>query len=170
MRILLAAASLVLLSASYALGATDFSGTWVLDLRASNSSDPMLKRLGVSWIERKLADSIELESIYTQTTTLLTIHTRGPAFGRTELIRIDGEPETKEERLTGPYTIRTEWIDREMKLLSTISFHTKDRRDAQLTVLRELADGGKTLLLTQTLKVSDELVPWIVLRVWRKRA
>jgi hypothetical protein len=169
MRLLLAAASLFLLSAPYALGWTDFSGTWVLDLRASNSSDPMLKRLGVSWIERKLADSIELESIYTQTTSLLTIHTRGPAFGRTELIRIDGQPETKEERLTGPYTIQTEWINRGMKLLSTISFRTKDRRDAQLTVVRELADGGKTLLLTQTLKVSDESAPWIVLRVWRKR-
>jgi hypothetical protein len=169
MRLLLAAASLFLLSAPYALGWTDFSGTWVLDLRASNSSDPMLKRLGVSWIERKLADSIELESIYTQTTSLLTIHTRGPAFGRTELIRIDGQPETKEERLTGPYTIQTEWINRGMKLLSTISFRTKDRRDAQLTVVRELADGGKTLLLTQTLKVSDESAPLIVLRVWRKR-
>lgn len=169
MRLLLAAASLFLLSAPYALGWTDFSGTWVLDLRASNSSDPMLKRLGVSWIERKLADSIELESIYTQTTSLLTIHTRGPAFGRTELIRIDGQPETKEERLTGPYTIQTEWINRGMKLLSTISFRTKDRRDAQLTVVRELADGGKTLLLTQTLKVIGESAPWIVRRVWRKR-
>jgi hypothetical protein len=169
MRLLLAAASLVLLSASYALGWTDFNGTWVLDLRASNSSDPMLKRLGVSWIERKLADSIELESIYTQTPSLLTIHTRGPAFGRTELIRIDGQAETKEERLTGPYTILTEWVDHGMKLRSTISFRTKDRRDAQLTVVRELADGGKTLWLTQTLKVNDESVPWIVLRVWRKR-
>ena len=169
MRLLLTAASLVLLSASYALGWTDFSGTWVLDRHASSSSDPMLKRLGVSWIERELADAIDLESIYTQTPSLLTIHTRGPAFGRTELIRIDGQPETKEERLTGPYTIRTEWIDRGTKLVSTISFRTKDRRDAQLSVARELTDGGKTLLLTQTLKVIGESAPWIVRRVWRKR-
>jgi len=169
MRLLLAAASLILLSASYALGWTDFSGTWALDLHASSSSDPMLKRLGVSWIERKLADAIELESIYTQTPSLLTIHTRGPAFGRSELILIDGRPETKEEKLTGPYTIRTEWIDRGMKLVSTISFRTKDRRDAELSVIRELAEGGKTLLMTQTLKVSGDSEPWIVRRVWRKR-
>ena len=169
MRLLLTAAGLLLLSASYALGGTDFSGTWVLDHHASSSSDSMMKRLGVSWIERKLADAIELESIYTQEDSLLTIHTRGPAFGRTEQIRIDGQPESKEEKLTGPYTIRTEWIDREMKLLSTILFRTKDRHDAQLTVVRELADGGSTLILTQTLKVSDEPVPWILLRVWRKR-
>jgi hypothetical protein len=169
MRLLLTAAGLLLLSAAYALGWTDFSGNWVLDRHASSSSDPMLKRLGVSWIERKLADAIELESTYTQTPSLLTIHTRGPAFGRTEVIRIDGQPETKEEKLTGPYTIRTEWIDRETKLVSTISFHTKDGRDAELSVVRELADGGKTLLLTQTLKVSGESGPWLARRVWRKR-
>jgi hypothetical protein len=129
----------------------------------------MLKRLGVSWIERKLADAIELESTYTQTPSLLTIRTRGPAFARTEVIRIDGQPETKEEKLTGPYTIRTEWIDRDTKLVSTISFHTKDGRDAELSVVRELADGGGTLLLTQTLKVSGESGPWLTRRVWRKR-
>jgi hypothetical protein len=166
---LLTAAGLLLLSAAYALGWTDFSGNWVLDRHASSSSDPMLKRLGVSWIERKLADAIELESTYTQTPSLLTIHTRGPAFGRTEVIRIDGQPETKEEKLTGPYTIRTEWIDQGMKLVSTISFHTKDGRDAELSVVRELTDEGKTLLLTQTLKVSGESEPWITRRVWRKR-
>jgi len=74
-----------------------------------------------------------------------------------------------EEKLTGPYTIRTEWIDRGTKLVSTISFRTKDRCDAELSVVRELADEGKTLLLTQTLKVSGESEPWIVRRVWRKR-
>jgi hypothetical protein len=169
MRLLLTAAGLLLLSASYAPGWTDFSGTWVLDHHASSSSDSMMKRLGVSWIERKLADAIELESIYTQEDSLLTIHTRGPAFGRTEQIRIDGQPESKEENLTGPYTIRTEWIDRGTKLVSTISFRTKDRCDAELSVVRELADEGKTLLLTQTLKVSGESEPWIVRRVWRKR-
>ena len=120
-------------------------------------------------IERKLADAIELESIYTQEDSLLTIHTRGPAFGRTEQIRIDGQPESKEEKLTGPYTIRTEWIDHGTKLVSTISFHTKDGRDAELSVVRELTDEGKTLLLTQTLKVSGESEPWITRRVWRKR-
>jgi hypothetical protein len=169
MRLLLAATCAVLLSTSYVGEGTDFTGIWVLDLHASSSSDPMLKRLGVSWIERKLADSIQLESIYTQTPGLLAIHTRGPAFGRTEQIRIDGQPETKEERLTGPYTIRTQWVDHGMKLVSTISFCTKDRRDAQLSVARELADEGKTLFLTQTLNVSGESEIWVVRRMWRKR-
>jgi hypothetical protein len=93
-RTLLAATIVVLLPVCYTLGSTDFSGKWVLDLHASSSSDPMLKRLGVPWIERKLAASIKLESTYTQSPSLLTIHTHGPAFSRTELIRLDNKPET----------------------------------------------------------------------------
>ena len=129
----------------------------------------MLKRLGISWLERKLADSIQLDSIYTQTPGTLTIHTKGPAFGRTEVIRTDNQPETKEEKLTGRYNICTDWIARGTELVSTISFRTKDQRDAQLVVNRQLADGGKTLVLTQTLKVAGEAETWTVRRIWRKR-
>ena len=140
----------------------------MLDLRSSSSPDPMLKRLGVPWIERKLADTIQFESTYKQSPPLLTIHTRGPAFARTELIRIDGQPETKEEKLTGRYTIRTHWSGRGTQLVSTIAFRTKDGHDAQLTVARQLADAGRTLLLTQTLKVNGDSGTWMLRRVWRK--
>ena len=169
MRTLLAATFAVLSSVCYALGSADFSGTWVIDLHSSGSSDAMLKRLGVPWIERKLADSIKLESTYTQSPSLLTIHTRGPAFSRTERIRLDNKPETKTEALTGPYTIRSRWSAHGTQLVSTISFRTKDGHDAQLIVVRQLADAGKTLLLTQTLKVTGDPGTWTVRRVWRKR-
>jgi hypothetical protein len=168
MRLLFTTAVALFLS-SFALASTDLSGTWVLDLRSSTPSGPMLKRLGVSWLERKLADSIQLDSIYTQTPGTLTIHTKGPAFGRTEVIRTDNQPETKEEKLTGRYNICTDWIARGTELVSTISFRTKDQRDAQLVVNRQLADGGKTLILTQTLKVAGEAETWTVRRIWRKR-
>jgi len=128
----------------------------------------MLKRLGVPWIERKLAASIKLESTYTQSPSLLTIHTHGPAFSRTELIRLDNKPETKTEALTGLYTIRIRWSPDGTQLVSTISFRTKDGHDAQLIVVRQLADAGKTLLLTQTLKVAGHPGTWMVRRVCRK--
>jgi len=167
-RALLAATIVVLLPVCYALGSTDLSGKWVLDLHASSSSDPMLKRLGVPWIERKLAASIKLESTYTQSPSLLTIRTHGPAFSRTELIRLDNKPETKTEALTGLYTIRIRWSPDGTQLVSTISFRTKDGHDAQLIVVRQLGDAGKTLVLTQTLKVTGDSGTWMVRRVWRK--
>ena len=40
----------------------NFNGTWVLDLKASDSPEPMMKRMGVSGLERKLAASTKLES------------------------------------------------------------------------------------------------------------
>jgi len=84
-------------------------------------------------------------------------------------MRIDNKPETKEEPRTGRYTIRTFWSAHGTQLVSTISLRTKDSRDAQFSIVRELADGGKTLVLTGTLKVTGESGTYTVRRVWRKR-
>jgi hypothetical protein len=40
------------------------SPRWVLDLKASDSTEPMMKRMGVSAFERKLAASTKLEATY----------------------------------------------------------------------------------------------------------
>jgi hypothetical protein len=154
---------------SGAAGLTDFNGTWMLDLRASSSPEPILKRLGASWVERTLGSSLQLQSTYTQTPDLLTVQLRGPAFNRTDVMRIDNKPETKEESRTGRYTIRTFWSAHGTQLVSAISLRTKDSRDAQFIIVRELADGGKTLVLIGTLKVADESKTYTVRRVWRKR-
>jgi hypothetical protein len=169
MRLQLVIIGLFFFLVSGAIGSTDFSGTWVLDLRASSSPEPILKRLGASWVERTLGGSLKLESTYTQTPHLLTVHLRGPAFNRTDVMRIDNQPETKEEARTGRYTIRTFWSAHGTQLISAISLRTKDSRDGQFTIVRELADGGKTLTLTGTLKITGESGTYTVRRVWRKR-
>jgi hypothetical protein len=103
-------------------GFGQFNGTWVLDLKASDSPERMLKRMGVSALERKLAGSTKLESTYSQSGNLVTITTRGPAFSRTEHLRLDGHPETKTEKGTGTYTIRTSWSHYGKELISTSTF------------------------------------------------
>ena len=70
--------------------------------------------------------------------------------------RIRHRPETKEDSRTGRYTIRTFWAGNGTQLNSAIDFRTKDSRDAQLIIVRQLADGGKTLTLNGTLKVAGE--------------
>ena len=160
---------LFFLFVSSAAGSTDFSGTWRLDLRSSSSPEPILKRLGASWVERTLGSSLQLESTYTQTPDSLTVRLRGPAFNRTDVMRIDNKPETKEDARTGRYTIRTWWAAHGTQLISAVSLRTKDSRDGQFTIVRELADGGKTLSLTGTLKITGEPGTWTVRRVWRTR-
>jgi hypothetical protein len=152
------------------LASVDFSGTWVLDLKASDSPDAMLKRMGASALERKFAASTKLESTYHQSRNLLTITTRGPLFSRSEHLRLDGAPETKTEKRTGPYTIRIVWSNHGKELISISAFRTKDDKNAELTVTRKLADGGNELVLTQRLKVEGEPPQPVVRRIWRRKA
>ena len=85
------------------------------------------------------------------------------------MLRIDNRPETKEESRTGRYMMRTFWAAKGTQLNSAIDFRTKDSRDAQLMIVRQLADGGKTLTLNGTLKVAGEPQTYTLRRVWRKR-
>src|SRR6516162_2425368 len=170
MRLFLATLIILLGLALPGLASVNFNGTWVLDLNASDSPGPMLKRTGVSALERKLAGSAKLESTYTQSGNLLTITTRGPAFSRTEHLRLDGHPETKTEKRTGPYTIRTSWSHHGKELISISTFRTKNGKNAEPIVTRKLADGGNTLILGQTLKVEGEPPGPVIHRVWRRKA
>ena len=148
----------------------NFNGTWVLDLKASDSPAAMMKRTGVSGLERKLAASTKLESTYSQPGNLLTITTQGPAFSRTELLRLDGHPETKTEKRTGPYTIRTSWAHHGKELISTSTFRTKNGKNAELIVTRKLADSENTLVLGQRSKIEGESPEPVMHRVWRRKA
>ena len=168
MRWLLVVAGTLLLSVS-AFGLADFNGIWVVGLRASSSPDPVLKRLGASWIERQLGGVVQLQATYKQTPDLLTVTLRGPGFKRTDVMQINNQAEPKEDSRTGGYTIRTFWFGNGTQLNSVIAFRTKDSRDAHLTIVRQLADGGKTLTLNGTLKIAGESQTHTLRRVWRKR-
>jgi hypothetical protein len=168
--LLIAAGVLLLLTASAAVARTDFNGQWTLDLRASSSPEAVLKRLGASWIERQLGGVVQMQATYKQTADSLTVTLNAPAYRRTDVMRIDNRPETKEESRTGRYTIRTFWAGNGTQLNSAIDFRTKDSRDAQLIIVRQVADGGKTLTLNGTLKVAGEPKTYTLRRVWRRRA
>jgi hypothetical protein len=168
-RFLLIAAAALQLTASAAFARTDFNGNWTLDLRASSSPEAVLKRLGASWIERQLGAVVQMQATYKQTPDSLTVTLNAPAYRRTDVMRIDNRPETKEESRTGRYTIRTFWAGNGTQINSTIDFRTKDSRDAQLIIVRQLADGGKTLTLNGTLKVAREPKTYTLRRVWRRR-
>jgi hypothetical protein len=152
------------------VASVDFSGIWVLDLKASDSPEAMLKRMGASALEQKFAASTKLESTYRQSENLLTITTRGPLFSRTEHLLLDGRPETKAEKRTGPYTIRNAWSHHGKELISTSTFRTRDGKNAELTVTRKLADAGNSLVLTQRLKIEGEPPQPVVRRIWRRKA
>ena len=104
-------------------------------------------------MDRTSVDSVPLQATYTQTPRLLTIKLRGPGFRRTDIMRIDNKPERKEDSLFGRYTMRTFWSRDETQLVSAISLRTKDSRDGQMTIVRELTDGGKTLIFDDNRRI-----------------
>jgi MFS superfamily sulfate permease-like transporter len=57
-----------------------------------------------------------------------------------DLLRINSQPETKEDSPTGRFTIRTWWSANGTQLVSAVSLRTKDLHDAHLTIVRKLAD------------------------------
>ena len=152
------------------LAAVNFSGVWSLDLKASDSPEQMMKGMGAPLIERKFAASTKLEATYHQTEHLLTVTTRAPGFSRVETFHLDGRVEEKNEKRTGPYTIRTAWSKDRKQLISTSNFRIRNGKNAELIVARKLTKGGETLVLTQTLKISGEPDEPPVDRVWQKRS
>jgi hypothetical protein len=169
MRLFLATFVTLLGFALSSFASVNFSGTWVLDLKASDSPEAMMKRMGVSALERKLAASTKLEGTYSQQGNLLTITTKGPGFSRTEHLCFDGHPETESEKRTGTYTIRTSWAHHGKELISASTFRTKAGKNAELIVVRKLTDGGNTLVLSQTLKIQGEPQEPVLHRIWRRR-
>lgn len=169
MRLLLSTVTTLLLLVSTALGFVDFSGKWALDLGASSSAHAMLQRLGASWVERRFGSSLQMEATYTQTSHSITVDRQGFGFQKTDVIRTDDKPQLEEDSLLGRYTIRSHWSENGTELVSDISFRTKDSRDAQMTVVRQLLDGGQTLVWSSTMNVTGEPGRWTVRRVWRKR-
>jgi hypothetical protein len=170
MRYSVAALLFLLALSTSCLAAVNFSGIWILDLKASDSPDPMMKRMGVPLIHRKLAASTKLEATYHQTGEVLTVTSRAPGFSRVETFHLDGRTETKHEKQTGAYTIRTAWSKDRKQLMSTSHFKTKHGKSAELIVVRMLTNGGKTLVLTQTLNIEGEPDGPPVRRIWHRRS
>jgi hypothetical protein len=88
-------------------------------------------------------NSVKLGAIYRQSNDHLTVQTRGPGFSRVEQFELNGRPEAKAEKLTGPYTVRTAWSPDGKQLISTNSFRTKDGKNATLRVGSLLGGRGK---------------------------
>ena len=56
----------------------DFSGTWMVELKASTSVEPLMKRIGASLLERKYANSAKLKATIHQTEQVIAVATRRP--------------------------------------------------------------------------------------------
>jgi hypothetical protein len=151
----------------------DFSGTWILDVEASTSLDPLMERIGASLLERKSAGLAKLKAIIQQTEQVITVATRGPGdFALDETLYPVGRSHETNLFLLGAtcLTARTAWSEDHKNLVVTYQIKTKQGKEGQLIVKRCLINEGKTEVALFTLQLNAEPDQISARQIWPKQA
>jgi hypothetical protein len=150
----------------------DFSGTWILDHKASTSLDPLMKRIGAGILERKYADSAKLKATIHQTEQVITVATRGRGFALDETLYLDERSHPSNLQLLGAtcLTARTTWSEDHKNLVVTYQIKTKQGKEGQLIVKRYLINEGKTEVAVFTLQLNAEPDQISARQIWPKQA
>lgn len=133
---------------------TDFTGTWELDLEASDSMEEILKAQGRSWAERKAAGNMSVTQRITQTKDQMTIAIDSVANKSTEVLRLDGTAETKETPKMGTVQTHTSW-DGDSVLVTVVDMKLSDGDPATMVMRRQLRDQGKTMVMQIEMRLKD---------------
>jgi hypothetical protein len=148
----------------------NFTGAWVLDLNASTSFDALMTQIGAGFIDRKYAAHTRLKATLNQTADVLTIAARGPAFSFNQTLYLDGRNDPSYLQILGATSVnaKTVWSKDYKQLVETHHIRTKQGKDGELTIKRNLADQGKTVEVLYTLQLQEEAAPTSARQVWRK--
>ena len=150
----------------------NFTGAWVLDLQASTSLDPLMTQIGAGFLDRKYAAHTKLKATLLQTADVLTIAARGPAFALNQTLYLDGRNDPSSLQILGATSVNTKtiWSKDSQQLVETHNIRTKQGKDGELIIKRNLIDDGKAVLVVMILKLEDEPTPTSARQIWRKQA
>jgi hypothetical protein len=150
----------------------DFNGTWTLDLKASDSLEPIMKKVGARLLEQKFASLTNLKATIQQTEQVITVATRGRGFALDETLYPDARSHPSNLELLGAncLTARTAWSRDQKQLVVTYQIKTKDGKEGQLIVTRYLINEGKTEVVVFTLKLNTEPGQISARQIWPKQA
>jgi hypothetical protein len=150
----------------------NFSGAWVLDLNASTSFDALMTQIGAGFIDRKYAAHTRLKATLNQTEDVLTIAARGPAFSFNQTLYLDGRNDPSYLQILGATSVnaKTVWSKDSKQIVETHHIRTKQGKDGELTIKRNLTDQGKTVEVLYTLQLEEESSPTSARQIWRKQA
>jgi hypothetical protein len=168
LRKLLLVTSFFAVAVSAAPASQDFTGTYALDLAASDNFEPVMAAMGVNYLVRKIAAFIQLQATYTQKGDTLNTSTTGPGVTWRETMHLNGQPEPSSETLLGGRILRTQssWVGEALVTVNTVQL--PNGKTAFFTITRELRDKGKTLLISMTIKPEGEPSQRPLYRFWRR--
>ena len=150
----------------------DFNGTWTLDLKASDSLEPIMKKVGARLLEQKFASRTNLKATIRQTEQVITVATRGRGFALDETLYPDGRSHPSNLQLLGANCLSagTTWSKDQKQLVVTYQIKTKQGKEGQLIVKRYLINEGKTEVVVFTLKLNAEPDQISARQTWPKQA
>jgi hypothetical protein len=153
-------------------GKPNFTGAWVLDLQASSSFDALMTQIGAGLLDRKYAAHVKLKAILQQTEEMLTLAARGPGFAFNQTLYLDGRNDPTYLQILGATSVNTKtvWSRDSKQLVETHHIRTKQGKDGELIIKRNLTDQGKTVVVDYGLKLEDGAAGTSARQVWRKQA
>ena len=149
----------------------NFTGAWVLDLQASTSLDALMTQIGAGFLDRKYAAHTKLKATLNQTADVLTIAARGPGFALNETLYLDGRNDPSYLQILGATSVnaKTVWGKHHKKLIEIRHIRTKQGKDGELTIKRNLTDQGQTIVAAYFLKLNEEPNQTSARQIWRKQ-
>jgi hypothetical protein len=149
----------------------NFSGAWTLDLQASTSLDPLMTQIGAGFLERKYAAHTRLRATLQQTEDVLTIAARGPGFALNETLYLDGRNDPSYLQILGATSVNAKavWSKHNKKIIEIRHIRTKQGKDGELTIKRNLTDQGQTIVAAYFLKLDQEPNQTSARQIWRKQ-
>jgi hypothetical protein len=148
----------------------NFTGAWVLDLQSSTSLDALMTQIGAGFIDRKYAAHVKLKATLQQTGDILTIAARGPGFALDQTLYLDGRNDPSSFQILGATSVNTKtvWSKHNKKIVEMHRIRTKQGKEGELTIKRNLADEGKSVVVVYTLKLDEAPAPTSARQIWRK--
>jgi hypothetical protein len=148
----------------------NFTGAWVLDLQSSTSLDALMTQIGAGFLDRKYAAHVKLKATLQQTDDVLTIAARGPGFALDQTLYLDGRNDPSSLQILGATSVNTKtvWSKHNKKIVEMHHIRTKQGKEGELTIKRNLIDEGKAVEVVYTLKLEEEPIPTSARQIWRK--
>ena len=148
----------------------NFTGAWVLDLKSSTPLDPLMTQIGAGFLDRKYAAHTRLRATLNQTADVLTIAARGPGFSFNQTLYLDGRNDPSYLQILGATSVnaKTVWSKDYKQLVETHHIRTKQGRDGELIIKRNLAEQGNSVVVNMSLKLDEESAPTSARQIWRK--
>jgi hypothetical protein len=114
----------------------------------------------------------KLKATLNQTADVLTIAARGPGFALNQTLYLDGRNDPTYLQILGATSgnTKTVWSKDYKQLVETHHIRTKQGRDGELTIKRNLTDHGKAVVVVMILKLEEEPTPTSARQIWRKQA